>query len=85
MESGKVINNAFWIIACRIVQSVLGLVISMLTARYLGPSSFGIINYAASIVACITPLMGLGITSVIVRKLINSPEKEGRNTILSLL
>lgn len=73
----KVAKNAFWIIGCRIVQSVLTLVINMLTARYFGPSNYGLISYAASIVTFLTPIMNLGLTGVLVNELVKSPEKEG--------
>lgn len=73
----KIIKNASWIIVCRIIQSVLGLIISMFTARYLGPSNFGLINYATSMVAFVTPIMHLGIRSVLVQELVKQPEKEG--------
>ena len=57
MNKNRVVKNASWIIGIQIVKSLLGLVISMLTARFLGPSNFGLINYAASIVAFVTPIM----------------------------
>lgn len=72
-----VVKNATWIIVCRIVQSVFSLIISMLTARYLGPSNFGTINYASSIVAFFVPLMQLGFKNTLVHEFIKEPEKEG--------
>ena len=45
MLNKKVTKNAAWIIGCRLTQSVFALIINLLTARYLGPSNFGIINY----------------------------------------
>jgi hypothetical protein len=50
----------------------------MMTARYLGPSNFGVINYAASIVAFVLPVMQLGINSVLVQELVKNPEEEGK-------
>lgn len=73
----KIFKNASWIIATRIVQSVFNLIITMMTARYLGPSNFGSINYAASVVAFVTPLVHLGLTSIAVQELVNKPEEEG--------
>ena len=73
----KIAANASWIIICRIIQSALSLVVSMLTARYLGPSNFGLINYAASIVSFAAPIMYLGLNSVLVQEIINEPDKEG--------
>ena len=74
----KVVKNASWIVLCRIIQSVLNLIVSMMTARYLGPSNFGIINYAASIVAFVTPLMQLGLRSTLVYELTDRPYEEGK-------
>lgn len=77
MKSSRIIKNASWIIACKVVQSVLAFVIGILTARYLGPSNYGLVNYAASVVAFVTPIMYLGFNSTLVRELVKDPEKEG--------
>lgn len=74
----KVAKNASWLIAGKIGQAVLGFVVSMLTARYLGPSNYGIIGYAASIVAFAVPIMNLGFSNVLVQELTNHPEEEGK-------
>lgn len=76
-NSNKVIKNASWIIVCRVIQSLLTLIITMLTARYLGPSNYGLINYASSIVAFVVPIMQLGLGNVLVQEMVNSPENEG--------
>lgn len=72
----KIVKNASWIIACRVVQALLGLAISMLTARYLGPSNFGLVNYAASVVAFAVPLMHLGIDSIMVQEIVSAKEED---------
>lgn len=71
----KVAKNASWIIISNIVQAALGFFISMFTARYLGPSNFGIINYAASLVAFVIPIMNLGLSNILVQEVINKPDK----------
>lgn len=73
----KIAKNASWIIICRVIQALLNLVVSMITARYLGPSNFGLITYAASLVAFIVPLVQLGINCILVRELIETPEQGG--------
>ena len=85
MKEKQVLKNAKWIIVCKVFQSVLQLVIGMLTARYLGPSNYGLINYAASIVAFAMPLMKLGMDAILVYELVESPEKEGEIMGTSLL
>lgn len=76
--SSKFSNNASWIIGAKVYQMAVNLVISMLTARFLGPANFGLINYAASYVALFTSLCTLGINNVIVNELINNRNLQGR-------
>ncbi len=81
----KVLKNASWIIICKVMQSVLNLFIGMITARYLGPSNYGLINYAASVAAFFLPLMRLGLTSTLVQEFVSRPEEEGKVLGTSLI
>ena len=85
MIKNKVAKNAFWIIGCKVAQAILALIINMLTARYLGPSNFGLISYAASLVAFVVPIMTLGINNVLVNEIIKHPDKEGETLGTSLV
>lgn len=76
--TGKVAKNAYWIIGCRIARAVFGMAINLLTARYLGPSGYGIISYASSLVAFILPIATLGINNVMVNEFIKRPDEEGK-------
>ena len=73
----KIAKNASWIIISKIIQSILGLLISMFIARYLGPQNFGVLNYAASLVGFVTPLVFLGLNNVLVQEITKNPDKEG--------
>ncbi len=87
--NNKIIRNASWIVIGKIAQSILGLVVGMLTARYLGPSNYGTINYAASLVAFVVPIMNLGFSNILVQEIILDKTKEGKvlgsSILLSLL
>ena len=74
----KIAKNASWIIICRIVQSMLNLAVTMITARYLGPSNYGLITYASSIVAFIVPLVQLGLNCILVQEFVDSPSDSGK-------
>jgi len=74
----RVLKNASWIIGCKIIQSLLTFLIGMLTARYLGPSNYGLISYAASVVAFFVPVMQLGLSATLVQEFIADPEQEGK-------
>lgn len=85
----KEIKNATWIIICRIIQSILSLIITMITSRYLGPSNYGILNYAISVVSFFLPLSLLGLNSILIHEIVTNPYDEGKilgtSFILSLI
>lgn len=69
-------KNAIWIIFGKSVQMILGLLVTILTARYLGPSNYGILNYAIAVVSFVLPIALLGLNSTLVQEIITNPEKE---------
>ena len=77
MKQNRVLKNATWIIGCKIIQSLLGIIITMLSARYLGPANYGLINYAASVVSFVAPIMQLGLNSILVQEIVTKSEQEG--------
>lgn len=93
MDKKKIIDNASWIIGCKLVKAVLTLLVTILTARYLGASNYGLINYAASLVTFMTPVMKLGLDAILVHELINDADHQGEilgtsivlNTLSALL
>lgn len=78
MNNRRIINNTIWIVGCKIFRALLGMLVTMLSARYLGPSGYGLISYAASIVTFVVPVMQLGLNSTLVQELVNDPEHEGK-------
>ncbi len=78
MFNNKIANNAKWIIGCKIIQALIQLVVGMITARYLGPANYGLINYATAVVAFAIPVMQLGLQSTLVQEYVAAPEAEGQ-------
>lgn len=79
------VKNAGWLIFGRIGQMVISLVVGILTARYLGPENYGLINYAAAYASFFMSLCTLGINSVLVKEFVDYPEEEGTILGSSLL
>ena len=75
--SGKVAKNASWLIGGNIAQKLMAFLVGIWTARYLGPSNYGLINYAAAYTTFFFSLSTLGINSVLVKEFIDDPEHEG--------
>lgn len=76
----KFANNTLWLLLDRIFQLLLGLIVGIWTARYLGPSNFGVLNYGASIITFFSVICSLGLENVIIKYFIDNPKKN--NTIL---
>lgn len=81
----RVVRNSIWIIGCHIIQAMLSFVVTMLTARYLGPSNYGLINYAASLVAFLTPIAKLGLDTILINEFVTYPEREGETLGTSMV
>lgn len=73
----RTVKNAGWIIGARLVNKLLSFLVSILTARYLGPSNFGLIGYVAAYITFFASLCNLGINSVIIKNFADHPQEEG--------
>jgi O-antigen/teichoic acid export membrane protein len=73
----RTIKNAGYLIIGRAIQMIFGLVIGLLTARYLGPANYGLINYAGAYTAFFAAVCTLGINNVLVKEFIDHPGEEG--------
>lgn len=74
----KTIKNAGYLIVGKVVQMLFGLIVGLLTARYLGPSNYGLINYANAYIGFFTALCTLGINNVLVKEFVDHPGEEGK-------
>lgn len=84
----KVVQNSGWLIGERIAQLVISFFVGIITVRYLGPSNYGTLNLAMTYTAFITPVCTLGITNIMVKELVDKPDKEGKllgSTIIARL
>ena len=73
----KFIHNTGWIMFAQIYQMLLSLVIGVISARYLGPSNYGTINYAASYISFFTIACALGLEGIVVKEMVDHRDKEG--------
>lgn len=73
----KFIHNTGWIMLAQIYQMLLSLVIGVISARYLGPSNYGTINYAASYISFFTIACALGLEGIVVKEMVDNRDSEG--------
>jgi len=69
----KTISNTVWLFADKIVRMGVGLFVTIIVARYLGPKEFGIYNYALAFVALFSTIATLGLDGIVVRNVIKDP------------
>jgi len=67
--------NTSWLFAEQILRIIAGLLVGIYVARYLGPEKFGLFSYALAFVALFASVAKLGMDGIIVRDLVNAPEK----------
>lgn len=75
--NNRVVSNAGWLMAGKMIQMAINLAISMLTARFLGPSNYGLISYAGAYTAFFSSLCELGIHSVVVKDIVAREKNDG--------
>lgn len=75
--ANKEVKNAGWLIGGKVIQMLLSLVVGILTARYLGPGNYGLVNYGSAYVSFFMSLCTLGINSVIIKDFVDNPDDQG--------
>ncbi len=70
--------NTLWIMMDKVLHMILSLVITSVTARYLGKANYGILSYGLAYVNIFTICCKLGIDAVIVNEMIKHREDTGR-------
>lgn len=63
----KVLFNSGWLIADKLLRLALGLFITALVARHLGPTQYGKLAYAIAFIAIFQSIASLGLDSIVVR------------------
>ncbi len=77
LKSNRFLRNTGWIVGGQIARLLLSLVINSLTARFLGPSDYGVVNYVTSLITFFTSLVSLGLSGVIVYELVSGRDRAG--------
>lgn len=71
--------NTSWLFAEKILRMVVGILVGVWVARYLGPERYGLLSYAQSFVGLFSVVATLGLDSILVRELVKD---EGKRAVL---
>jgi len=70
MTKNKLLKNISWLFFDKIIRIFGGLFVGIWVARYLGPSDFGILNYAMAYTALFMLFVNLGLDQIVVREIV---------------
>jgi len=73
----QILSNGGWLFLDKLIRMAGGLLVGVWVARYLGPEQFGLMSYALAITALFGSIAALGLPGIIVRDLLQKPEKAG--------
>jgi O-antigen/teichoic acid export membrane protein len=69
----EVLGNTGWMMGDQIVRQIVGLLVGVWLARYLGPQLFGEFSYAFAVVMIVSPLAMLALDEIAVRRMVQDP------------
>jgi O-antigen/teichoic acid export membrane protein len=76
----KIVHNISWLFFDKILKLGAGFFVGVWIVRYLGPEQFGLFSYVLAFTAIFGSIAKLGLDGIMVRELVNHPEK--RDTYL---
>lgn len=76
LRHDRVAGNIGWLLSGRVFRLGFGFFIGILLARYLGPGQLGSLSYALSLKAFFANFVYLGLSGLVVRELVRTPEEE---------
>ena len=70
----QLLGNGIWRVGDNVFRMGFGLLVSVYVARYLHPTGFGLISFAAAMATLVTAIAQFGMQTVVVRDLVRRPE-----------
>ncbi len=73
---GRHARNSAWMVGERCLRMAVVAGVGIWVARHLGPEAFGMLSFAMAVVALATPVARAGLDGILVRELVNQPERQ---------
>lgn len=71
------LHNILWIMGDKVATLIVGFLVTVVVARYLGPEDFGILSYALSVAAIFSAVGHMGLSGLVVREIVQKPGERG--------
>lgn len=73
----RIAANSTWLLVDRSVRMLIGIVLTVWVARYLGKSDFGLLNFCIACLALLGPITTIGMRNILIKALIEHPAQSG--------
>jgi O-antigen/teichoic acid export membrane protein len=70
----KIVSNINWLFFDQVLRMGVGLFVGVWVARYLGPSDYGLLNFAMAFTALFGVFAVLGLNRIVVREIVKHPK-----------
>lgn len=71
-----VIKNSFWLISESLLTMLISLIVGVISARYLGPNNYGLINRFLPYISLANSICTFGLQSIIIKRIAQDPSDE---------
>jgi O-antigen/teichoic acid export membrane protein len=69
----RIINNINWLFFDKILRMVVGMIVGLWFARYLGPLQFGVLSFSTAFVELFSCIAAVGMQTIVVRDVVRDP------------
>lgn len=76
-KNSLIAKNSLWMITATIIKMILSMIVNMITARYLGVTNYGILNYSLSYINFFAGICTLGLDTIVLKYLVNDKKNQG--------
>ncbi|TGK24542.1 flippase [Leptospira yasudae] len=77
----KILHNGGWLLVDKVFRMGMGMLLGVWIARYLGPDTYGKLNYVIAYIALVGSFTNLGMDGIVVRELVK--EDKSKEEIIS--
>ncbi len=81
-DNKSVIKNSIWLIAESILTMLISLCVGVISARYLGPSNYGLIGRFAPFISLANSIATFGMQSIIIRNISRDPSGDNVRKVM---
>ena len=76
------LHNITWILGDRFLAILIGFLVAIMLARYLGPEQYGILSYGLSITALMGAIAHFGLSGLVVKRLVECSDSQQKSVLL---